>query len=456
MICEFVSKSDSNRLIVIFAGWSTDTSFYSHIVLPGWDTLIVSGYTDFNFPEDILSGYTTVTLFAWSLGVYAASRCFPFEKASIAVAVNGTEHPADDILGIPQGIYLGTAQTLNERNLLKFHRRMAGRLYSVIADNFARLPIDELKEQLLFISNHYRDSLPPQSSRWNRVHISIDDLIFPAAAQKKAWESHASHPQIIETQASHYVDLLPIIKAALPLHEAVGKRFEKAMPTYSSAASPQETIASHLIDLLLSYPGAPSSFGRILEIGPGTGFLTRRFAEHCHPREIDFVELFNTETFKAAPVENYFVADAEDWVAETAAKSTQLYDAVVTASVIQWFLNPGEFFRNVAAILKPGGILLCSTFVHGNLEELTEVNPYGLVYHSADELRSLMPHSFSTILMQEETLTMQFKSPRETLSHLIRTGVGGTSKSGLPIGELLRRLPTSLSYRPLYILAIKK
>lgn len=458
MVCEFVSKSNSKRLIVIFAGWSTDTSFYSHIEVPGWDTLVASGYSNFDFPAEILSGYTTIALFAWSLGVYAASQCFPFERASIAVAVNGTEHPVDDNCGIPENIYLGTAESLNERNLLKFRRRMTGKLFSDTADKFASLSIDELKEQLLFIRSHSKASLSSKPSWWNRVYISTGDLIFPHTSQKNFWDSHRSYPQIIEMDAPHYINLLPIIKAALPSHEAVGKRFEKAMPTYNDAASPQGTISDHLIDFLLSSHKAlscVSSFDKVLEIGPGTGFLTRRFSKSYHPREIDFVELFKTETFNAAPTENYFIADGENWIAEAAKSSPHTYDAVISASAIQWFINPGEFFRNAAYVLKPGGILLCSTFLPGNLEELTSVNPYGLIYHSAEELRSLLPGDFADVKMKEESLTISFTSTRELLAHLIKTGVGGSSSSTLSITELLRKLPLTLTYRPLYILANK-
>ena len=68
MKCEFLHKEGSSRLILIFSGWSTDMEFYSHISHPGWDVAVVSGYTDFDFPTEILDSYTTISLFAWSMG----------------------------------------------------------------------------------------------------------------------------------------------------------------------------------------------------------------------------------------------------------------------------------------------------------------------------------------------------------------------------------------------------
>lgn len=459
MTCEFVSKNNGNRqLIVIFAGWSTDTAFYSHVVIPGWDTLVVSGYTDMDFPSTLLDGYADIALFAWSLGVYAASVCFPFERACLSVAINGTEHPVSDSCGIPEAIFTGTAASLNERNLTKFRRRMAGKQYGAVAGSFPALPTDALREQLEFIAGHHKSHNHVSHPVWNRVYISGDDMIFPASSQKKAWSAHSSQPHIIEIDEPHYVDLLPIIKAALPLPEAIGRRFEKAMPTYNSTATPQQTIARHLVDLL-SAKFPPSDCGRLfrraLEIGPGSGFLSRHFAEAYHPGAIDFVDLFQTDTFNVAPEENYFVADAELWMADAAEDSSPAYDIIISASTIQWFANPRQFFQNAAKCLKPGGVFLCSTFLPGNLEELTEVNPYGIIYRSSNELSEMLKSAFRVLTTEEETITTDFRSSREVLSHLIKTGVGGSSGSSLPIGELLRKLPTRLTYHPLYILAKK-
>ncbi len=460
MLCEFIHKGDLNHnLIVIFAGWSTDATFYSHVKIDGWDTLVVSGYSNLDFPEEILEGYDNIALFAWSLGVYASSRCFPFSKACMAVAVNGTEHPVNDSLGIPEKIFTGTSSTLNERNLTKFRRRMAADSFTGIADKFPEIPIAELQAQLNFIHKDYKRNQTDYASRWNRVYVSRNDLIFPPQAQAKAWEIHPSNPQVIKVDAPHYLDLFPIIRAAIPQHNIIGKRFHKALPTYNEFASPQETIAENLINLLNNENNENNentdNIDNILEIGPGTGFMTHRIAERFHPSSVDFVDLFETDPFNVAPTEKYFIADAEAWIKDITLSSQAIYDAVVSASAIQWFINPAEFFRNAAKVLKHGGILLCSTFLPGNLQELYDVNPYGLVYHSAEELKNYLSDSFSKVVIKDEIITINFNTPRDTLSHLIHTGVGGSARSSTPLSNLLQRLPSSLTYHPLYILAIK-
>lgn len=68
MRIEWLAKEGNNRLILIFAGWGTDASFYVGCLHEGWDLAVVSGYSDLSFPDDILLPYRSVAVFAWSMG----------------------------------------------------------------------------------------------------------------------------------------------------------------------------------------------------------------------------------------------------------------------------------------------------------------------------------------------------------------------------------------------------
>lgn len=449
---EFLHRSHQGRLILIFAGWQTDASFYRDIDVAGWDVLVAYDYTDFDFPLTLLDDYHTVALFAWSLGVFAASRSLPFERLSLAVAINGTENPVSDTEGIPAAIFAGTESTLSERNLMKFRRRAYGAYYDTLSPRFT-LPeegIDGLREQLRFIQKAQATEAKP--TFWHRAYVSSGDLIFPPANQRSSWAVHSSQPEVVILEdAPHYTDLNAIVSAALPAKEKVGQRFHKALPTYDGQALAQRTIAERLTD----FPGRVQlPPRRVLEIGAGSGIFTREFARRFHPEEIDYVDLYPLPVFNAAPQESYYVADAEEWIAEQATLSPHSYDAVISASAIQWFANPSRFFRNVSRLLKPGGMLLCSTFLPGNLREMAWVNPLSLIYRPVEELEKLMQPWFIFAKLEEEELHLQFDSPRETLRHLSHTGVGGGLSSGRSLGELLRSTPTSLTYRPLYIYGV--
>lgn len=491
MKSEFLHKDNTGRLIIIFAGWSTEPNFYRHISLPGWDLIVAYDYSDLDFDKSVMNGYHTVALFAWSLGVFAASMVIPADRLALAVAINGTESPVDDEFGIPVNIFNGTAQTLNERNLKKFRRRMFGNpsadhtlglnetplalAEAPMALAEAKDDIDHLRSQLEFIAcisknnSKYSDISSPEDSdinpsqysaknssngniNWNRVYISENDQIFPPKSQRKAWEMHPSNPEIVALDEPHYVDLYRIIKSALPAKESVGKLFHKALSTYDNQAIAQRTIAEHLTD----FPGGvPLSPKKVLEIGPGSGVFTKLFANRFHPDRMDFVELYPLPSFNIATEENYFVADAEDWVAQEALANPGTYDAIISASALQWFANPDSFFRNAAKLLCPGGgFMLCSTFVPGNLKEMESVNPYGLIYRPIDEMEYIVQKYFMFSKLEEEELIVGFDSPQQTLRHLKETGVGGGISTGRSPRQLLGSTPLILTYRPLYIYAV--
>lgn len=447
---DLIHNSGSRNLILIFAGWSTDPSFYSTIKMAGWNTAVVSDYSDFKFPVERLDEYSTIVLFAWSLGVYAAASVLPFDRISIAVAINGTVFPAHDSFGIPETIYDATASTLSERNLMKFRRRMSGRSYEFLKESLDNSPADIecLRNQLEFIRQSSTDEIT--TAVWHRAYISTDDHIFPPANQRAAWESHPSSPEIIELEAPHYVDLQPIIRSILPSGDKVGERFHKALPTYNSQATAQRKIAEHLTRLC-----PEGNLHRIIEIGPGTGLFSRMITRKCSPGIIEYIDLYTTDQFHLAPNEIYNLEDAEKWMEMEAEKAESSADAIVSASAIQWFINPARFFGNAAKILRPGGILLCSTFLPGNLHEIKAVNPHGLIYHSREEIERMISRSFKEFTIEEETITLDFASPRDVLLHLRQTGVGGASSSGLPLKDMLAKLPPRLTYRPLYILAYR-
>lgn len=449
MNIEWLHKSGSSRLIIIFAGWSTDASFYSHIKHEGWDVLVISGYSDMEFPKDILNSYPTIAVFAWSMGVYVASSVMYGKDIALAVAVNGTEFPANDKLGIPTHIFDATADTLSEQNLKKFRHRMAGKKYNEVSSalNACNSDIDTLRRELRFIRS-LSSGEEKNKFKWDRVYISSEDRIFPYDAQLNAWKNHPSSPDTVILEEPHYVDLLPIIKGVLPSYKKVGERFRKAINTYDRQASAQKVIAQKLTQLCPS-----GSYHHILEIGSGTGIFTHMIAEKCNPEKMTFVDLYELPKYNAVSDEKYVVADAETWLEEESKNEPASVEAIVSASAIQWFANPRRFFHNASRLLKSGGMLLCSTFLPGNLEELKDVSPYGLVYRRKEELKQYLEMYFNNVYLEDMSLPIAFSTTRDTLLHLRHTGVGGGSSSEKSLSELLSHLPPHLTYKSLFIRA---
>lgn len=455
-----VRKPENRRLLLIFAGWGTDATFYSYIqdILPkGWNLCVASDYDDFEFPHEILKGYYAVYLVAWSLGVVVSELTLNPEDITRAIAINGTLRPADDNFGIPEAIYNSTAANLTEASLKKFRRRM----FSSAEEFFKMLPllpdspdIEKLRSQLFSL----QDKKPEVSLPWTRVYIGENDLIFPSASQVSFWSGVLNDEEkIVKLDASHYIDFKKVLRAVLHDTEHIGGSFARAVDTYDANAIAQRRIAETLSGYVRRnlpegnlHNAEEKTLKKILEIGHGTGLLTRLYTEFIKPDEIIFIDLYPVEKFGLAPREEYVIGDAEEWVDQTYEK----FDAILSASAIQWFVNPEKFFKNAARILNGCGILAVSTFLPGNLSELRVLRPDNMIYPSASELRNWVKKYFREVEVVEDRITLEFPSSREAIMNLRATGVA-PKKSGSSYPANLSDLPARLTYRSVYIIARK-
>lgn len=417
------STPGTNRLILIFAGWNTDPKLYQHISIKGWDTMVAYDFDGSSFPDELLSPYSTIYLFAWSLGVAAAGRFLNQSRITRRIAVNGTPYPVSDSLGIPADTFNATEATLNQRNLLKFRRRMTGgsRALSELLPLLPETPdIDTLRAQLRLFGS-LPDS-PDTKLRWHRVYISSEDAIFPAANQHRAW-SDANADEIINLDSPHYVDLETLIRSAIPDLEQVGRSFAEANTSYDANALAQQEIAERLVALL---PGnLPPGKLHVLELGPGSGIFTRMYAGKLRPASITFVDLYAIDRMNVAPEEEYIIGDAEDFLE----RADRKWDIIVSSSAIQWFVNIPAFLRNSHRCLTESGVLACSTFLSDNLSELRKIKPSTLIYQSEKELTDMILDVFGN--QQHETLniSIRFDNAKEALRHLRATGVGNAHNS---------------------------
>lgn len=457
MKVSFLKREEGNNsLILIFTGWSASASLYDDVSVPGWDVIVVSDYDDGEFDNSLLSRYSTIYLYAWSLGVAMAGVCLDSDKIIRKFAVNGTMKPSDDVYGILRNTYHSTAENLDDRNLRKFRRRMfeSADSYKSVAHLLeTEADIETLRNQLYTVDKITSGITP--DFKWTRAYISEKDAIFPVRSQRRYWISQGN-VEIFSLKGGHFIDLKKIILSTIPNPERVGKRFLKALPTYNKHAVAQRNIAQVLTSKLQSYLKS-RKISSILEIGHGSGIFSRLYADLLKPEHITYIDLYPTEKLSLAPDEEYVAADAEKWLRHTDSK----YDAIVSASAIQWFADIKNFIKHAASHLNPDGILVISTFGKGNLEELDEIRKSPIVYVSEDEWREWLSGYFTDVEITFETIMVVFDNARQVLLHLRNTGVGGY---GLGVDSEGRRgliLPEfnaidSLTYHPLYIIARKK
>lgn len=206
--------------------------------------------------------------------------------------------------------------------------------------------------------------------------------------------------------------------------DAVATRFTRALSTYEEHARVQREAADRLTAQLLRLR---PSFGRVFEVGCGTGRWSRTLAVRS---QIDALWLNDLSPELAV--------EARKRLPETVRKKTVLLpgdaellawpdglDLVLAGSVLQWFSKPEAFFENLRRRLRPGGLAAVVTYGPENCREVKILTGRGLAYPDADELfrhaAGFRVHHHSNEIRRE-----RFASPRAVLRHLRATGVTGT------------------------------
>lgn len=417
-------------MLLIYAGWSVEATFFEGLQCPGYDVAVAYNFSSLEPAE--VGKYEEVVLIAWSLGVHAAELTASHLPLTLTLAVNGTPFPVHDELGIPETIYNATADNLTEQSLTKFHRRMGAPGLGLPAGR----DIEELKSEL--------KGFPRGESvdfRWDWAIITSADRIFPPDNQRKAWSEKA---EITEISGSHTPDFQQLINRFVIDKSLVSKRFEKGMQTYASESVIQRHIADKLFSLWQKHAPVGDS---VLEIGVGTGYMTGLYRSQATWLTLWDIAPSAPEVVKAD--------------AEIAIRSIdKLFDAIVSASTMQWLNSPGAFLRHCSDALNPGGMLVLSTFGPATFSEMTEAGVIGLPYLGEESLRRIIPRNLEILELRSETIVKSFDTPVDILRHLKATGVNARSSS-CSMQELLRRYPVApdgsfrLTYQPIYLILKK-
>lgn len=219
--------------------------------------------------------------------------------------------------------------------------------------------------------------------------------------------------------------------------ELVRKRFSKYLAAYDSLAVVQQTIAETLAG---HFSGCmPQKLGSVLEIGCGTGFLTRQLLKHAHIKKSylnDLVEqapLLLGNRLQSAPNLSDIVllpGDAE------VVPFPEAIDLVASASVLQWLEDLRGFFSKTAAALRPGGWFVFNLFGTDNLHQMKALTGSGLRYFSPEEIRQWLEERFEVVELTRQTIRQQFDSPFDVLRHLQQTGVTATGEFRWTPGSL--------------------
>lgn len=214
--------------------------------------------------------------------------------------------------------------------------------------------------------------------------------------------------------------------------------FSAAAATYDGAARAQEIAAGLLMDRL----GHLASPLRVLELGCGTGLLTRRLAAVL-PSGSDLLATdlspAMVETAQAAlPGPRFAVMDAE------APDVAGPFDLIVSSLAAQWFAEPKGTLNRLAGLLVPGGRLLIATLGARTFRQWRDAHSaLGLDsgvpdYPEPEAIAALLPGSRA----ERVEVTLDYADGRAFLRSLAAVGAQ-TPRPGhrpLPPGTLRRIL----------------
>lgn len=200
--------------------------------------------------------------------------------------------------------------------------------------------------------------------------------------------------------------------------------FANAAASYDEAAAVQNEILERLLERLeiLQANQAP-----VLDLGSGTGLASRKLASKFG--QSGYVALDLAEKMLAYAGDKWGHHHCVCADAESLPFINDVFGSVVSASTLQWCNNIGLAFSEVLRVLQPGGLFLFSSFGPNTLTEMKacfdriDSNPHVNSFTDMHELGDMLAElGFSNVVMECETITMEYPDPMLLLRDLQATG----------------------------------
>ena len=239
--------------------------------------------------------------------------------------------------------------------------------------------------------------------------------------------------------------------------KSVKKCFEKSMDKYDENALVQKFMAEQLIKELQLIK---TDFNKILELGCGTGLLTREITNNLIYKNYFANDLSEkSKKYLDKIIKNYnFICGNDQKITSNTA-----YDLIISNAMFQWFNNIDEVLIKYKSFLNTDGILAFTTFSPDNFKELRQVSGISLNYKSEIELRDILSKNYKILALKTYEKELEFNSPLELLYHMKNTGVNSLNSSTWTFAQVKdfckkyseTYAKTKITYTPILVIAKK-
>lgn len=230
------------------------------------------------------------------------------------------------------------------------------------------------------------------------------------------------------------------------LKEKIKESFNKA-EHYERSAFVQKIVAQRLIDRVVHIYEKQKTPIRILEIGCGTGLLTRHLVKQFPNAEFLITDIA-PEMVKRA--QKHFSASSQkirfEIVDGELFQCSEQFDLIVSSMTFQWFECLPKALTNLVQCLKPGGILICSTLSDQSFIEWQHIyadqkKPCSLQkYPSMEALQNYWP-KIGYGSWEEEFIVCPIKDGKSFLKEFHEIGAKTPRQNSYPLNAgTMRRL----------------
>ena len=206
------------------------------------------------------------------------------------------------------------------------------------------------------------------------------------------------------------------------------KRFRCAAKTYDTHALVQKNMAKALVDMAQKV--IPNNQKRVLELGCGTGLLTREVLSRFTCENYMANDLVTEVEEGLSAILNGKVTNfsfkAED--AEAMDFPDRL-DVVWSGATIQWIDDLDTFFKRLGAALNIEGKVVMSSFDIDNYKEVKAITGKGIDYKTMEQVLAFASKYFTVLDCKSWRQQLWFQSPRDVLKHMRFTGVNAVSNT---------------------------